>query len=99
MLASRERDHDNQRDRDWGNPHQRGPRRGRGQRKPAGIAVEDPFGLQRQDRDKVVAALRAQRARWEEAEAQGGSKPKATKVTSNAVQSLLTQKKAGDLGL
>lgn len=63
------------------------------------LLSKDPFGLQRQDRDKVVAALRAQRARWEEAEAQGGNKVKATKVTSNAVQSLLTQKKAGDLGL
>lgn len=63
------------------------------------LLSKDPFGLQRQDRDKVVAALRAQRVRWEEAEAQGGTKVKNTKVTSNAVQSLLTGKKAGDLGL
>ncbi len=63
------------------------------------LLSKDPFGLQRQDRDKVVAALRAQRVRWEEAEASGASKVKSTKVTSNAVQSLLTGKKAGDLGL
>ncbi len=63
------------------------------------LLSKDPFGLQRQDRDKVVAALRAQRVRWEEAEASGTSKVKSTKVTSNAVQSLLTGKKAGDLGL
>lgn len=63
------------------------------------LLSKDPFGLQRQDRDKVVAALRAQRVRWEEAEASGGTKVKSTKVTSNAVQSLLTRKKAGDLGL
>lgn len=63
------------------------------------ILSRDPFGFQRQDRDKVIAVLRAQRVKWELAEASGKKSPAAAKVTSNAALSLLTQKKAGDLGL
>lgn len=63
------------------------------------LLSRDPFKFQRQDRDKVIAALREQRVRWEKSELEGASKPKATKVTSNAVQSLLAKKNSGDLGL
>lgn len=44
------------------------------------LLTRDPFGYSRQDRDRVVADLRAMRAKWALAEATGGhrkTKPKA----------------------
>lgn len=55
----------------------------------------DPMQFTRQDRNRIVEALRAQRARWETAqaaEANGSSKTASGK-------SLLSEAKAKDLGL
>lgn len=38
------------------------------------LLSRDPFGYSRQDRDRVVADLRAMRAKWAAAEAVGGHK-------------------------
>jgi hypothetical protein len=46
----------------------------------------DPFSFSRLDRDRGVAALRAQRAKWEQSEL-AGPKPKATKATSKTLES------------
>lgn len=40
------------------------------------VMSRDPEGYSRQDRDRIVEALRAQRARLAAAEAAGGSKPR-----------------------
>lgn len=63
----------------------------------AELLSRDPEGYSRQDRAQVVAALRAQRVRWEAAEAaapakRGPSGPKATLAST-------TSAKADDLGL
>jgi len=54
----------------------------------------DPEGYSRQDRDRVIAALRDQRVKWEAAE-RAGPKPRAKAGTA----SLETSAKAEDLGL
>jgi len=63
------------------------------------LMSRDPEGYSRQDRDRIISALREQRARWEKAEAEGGRKrgPKALKA-SEALQ-LESPKNTGDVGL
>lgn len=63
------------------------------------ILAKDPLQFSRQDRDQVVAALRAQRAKWEAAEAAEGKKPRAAKVLDKKAPSLVTKKSIEDLGL
>lgn len=46
------------------------------------LLSRDPEGYSDQDLDKVVEAFRADRRRWEEAEA--GGKPKAKRIASTA---------------
>lgn len=60
------------------------------------LMSRDPEGYTRIDRDKLVATLRAQRAKWEAAEA-SGVKPRPKKTAPGV--SLKTTKKAEDLGL
>lgn len=55
------------------------------------LMSRDPMGYSDQDLDQIVLELRAQRARWEEAEA-AGRKP-------GAARALQTGAKATDLGL
>lgn len=56
----------------------------------------DPEGLLRRDRDQIIEALRADRARREKAEAEGkGAKPRGAKVELSKI----APKSAGDMGL
>ena len=48
------------------------------------LLSKDPFEFQKQDRGRIVAALREQRAKWEKAEAQG-TRPKALKTSSKSL--------------
>lgn len=62
----------------------------------AEVMSRDPEGYSRQDRDRIVEFLRAQRARQAAADQAGGSKPKAAPklpLTTKATKSL------GDMGL
>ena len=59
----------------------------------AEIMGKDPEGFARQDRDRIVAALRQQRIKWLASE--GAAKPRAPK----ALATLSTSAKAEDLGL
>lgn len=61
------------------------------------LLSRDPFEMTRQDRNLIVAALRAQRKKWEAAEAEG-AKPKSKKV-AEAAKSLIAKVNAEDLGL
>lgn len=64
------------------------------------LLSKDPFKFTRVDRDLAVAALRAQRAKWELAEAGLASKPRATKASpANKAASLISKVNASDLGL
>lgn len=60
------------------------------------LLSRDPQGFSRVDRDKAVAALRAQRAKWEAAEAAGVKVPKAVKLSE---RTLTAKRNAEDLGL
>ena len=55
----------------------------------------DPEGYSEQDLDRIIGELRAQRARWQEAESTGAKKPRAPKALPGPVQT----KSAEDLGL
>lgn len=59
------------------------------------LLTKDPFEFTRQDRDKVVAALRAQRLKWEEAEKSGAVVRH--KRTATAAKSLLKKKKTAEV--
>ena len=62
----------------------------------------DPEGFQRQDRDLIVKALRAQRARFELAEAEGKKAPRQLKAGAGAgakATSSSTSLDLEDLGL
>lgn len=62
------------------------------------LLSKDPFKHTEQDRAKVVAALREQRAKWEKAQGEGTKPPKAVK--SKAIDRLSAPiKSAEDLGL
>lgn len=63
------------------------------------LLAKDPFKFTQQDRGRIVAALREQRAKWEAAELAGGSKPKAAKAPSGKAASLIAKSSADDLGL
>ena len=58
----------------------------------------DPEGFQRQDRDLIVKALRAQRARFELAEAEGKKAPRQLKAGAKPTSSS-TSLDLEDLGL
>lgn len=60
------------------------------------LLSRDPQGWSRVDRDRVVRDLRAQRAKWEAAEAAGAKAPKAVKVSD---RTLTAKRNAEDLGL
>ena len=60
------------------------------------LMSRDPEGYQRQDLDAIIAALRAQRERWQKAEAEGTTRSKATRVSAAVTKSASS---AGDLGL
>lgn len=59
----------------------------------------DPEGFSRQDRDQIVAALRAQRARWAAAEAEGKKAPRQPKAKAGAPTAVSTSLNLEDLGL
>jgi len=64
----------------------------------AELFSRDPFSLAKQDRLRIVEALRAQRVRWEAAEA-AGQKSKPAKAIAGKAASLVTSQKAEDLGI
>lgn len=59
------------------------------------LLSRDPFKFSSKDRERIVAALREQRAAWEKAEAEG-AKPKVKKV-AEAAKSLISKAAADDL--
>lgn len=63
------------------------------------ILAKDPLKFTRQDRDTVVAALRAQRKKWEASEAEGKDKPKAQKLLGKVAPTLKAGKNVEDMGL
>lgn len=65
----------------------------------AELLSRDPFKFTSQDRGRIVAALRDQRAKWEAAEKAEGFKPKATKAPAGKAASLVAKATSGDLGL
>lgn len=62
------------------------------------ILAKDPLKFTRQDRDQVVAQLRAQRAKWELAEKEE-KKPRASKLLTKPVPTLAADKGLEDMGL
>ena len=63
----------------------------------AELFSRDPEGFQAQDRKRLVAALREQRARWEAAEASGTTRRERTKLSEARKQS--SELSAEELGL
>lgn len=60
----------------------------------------DPEGYSRQDRDRIIGALREQRARWEKAEADGASRKRVPKaLRASEVLAMESPKSSGDVGL
>lgn len=64
----------------------------------AELFARDPEGLGRQDRDRIIEALRAQRARVANAEASGQKKPRAVGVPKLPLSSTAPGQ-AEDMGL
>lgn len=64
----------------------------------AELLSRDPENYTKQDRARVVSALRAQRERWVQAEALAASKPK-TAPRSVGIRTLVAPGELGDLGL
>ncbi len=64
----------------------------------AELFSRDPEGFQAQDRQRLVAALREQRKRWETAEASGTTRRERTKL-SGPSSGLTTDKSAEELGI
>jgi len=63
------------------------------------LLSRDPMGFQKQDRQAIVAALRAQRVKWEAAEAAAASKPKAPRGSMAVAKTLVASAAPEDLGL
>lgn len=63
----------------------------------AEVMSRDPEGLQRQDRNRIVLALREMRARFEKSEAEAPSRAKAKGTVS--MKQTASQSNAEDLGL
>lgn len=65
----------------------------------AEVMSRDPEGLSRQDRDRIIEALRAQRARIAQAEANGVKIPRATKAADKIPLSKVASKPLDEMGL
>lgn len=65
----------------------------------AEVMSRDPEGLSRQDRDRIIEALRAQRARIAAAEAAGIKVPRAAKSAEKIVLSKVADKNLDEMGL
>lgn len=64
----------------------------------AEVMSRDPEGLSRQDRDRIIEALRAQRARIASAEA-AGIKPKTAKSADKVMLGTVAAKPLDEMGL
>lgn len=62
------------------------------------LLSRDPEGYQKQDREKIVKALRAQREKWAAAEA-SGTRQRATKVPTAELKLSSAIGSADDIGL
>lgn len=65
----------------------------------AEVMSRDPEGLSRQDRDRIVTALREQRARVAAAEAAGTKLPRAAKAADKIPLSKVATKDLTEMGL
>lgn len=65
----------------------------------AEVMSRDPEGLSRQDRDRIIEALRAQRARIAQAEASGTKVPRAAKAADKIPLSKVATKPLDEMGL
>lgn len=65
----------------------------------AEVMSRDPEGLSRQDRDRIIEALRAQRARIAQAEASGTKVPRAAKQADKIPLSTVATKPLDEMGL
>lgn len=65
----------------------------------AEVMSRDPEGLSRQDRDRIIEALRAQRARIAQAEASGTKVPRAAKQADKIPLGKVATKPLDEMGL
>lgn len=65
----------------------------------AEVMARDPEGYSRQDRDRIIEALRAQRARIAAAEAAGVKVPRAQKAADKIQLSTVADKSLDEMGL
>lgn len=65
----------------------------------AEVMSRDPEGLSRQDRDRIIAALRDQRARIAAAEAAGTKLPRSAKAANKIPLGKVATKDLSEMGL
>ena len=65
----------------------------------AEVMSRDPEGLSRQDRDRIIEALRQQRARIAQAEASGAKVPRAAKQADKIPLSKVATKTLDEMGI